>query len=100
MRYDPSARVVVCAIGRPFRKKTIFAPAAGSSHGCAVEQTGVIGPRVTVPRTTPAGVRPAEAAETKASANTTARDLTALAGYCEWEDAKGRPEAALRSADG
>ena len=50
IRYRPSVSVVTRPTTVPLREKSRVACFAGASHGCSAAQTGLIGPRVTMPR--------------------------------------------------
>ena len=50
MRYLPAESVIVRPVTRLPIKKTSVTLRAGSEHGCSAAQAGVMGPRVTVPR--------------------------------------------------
>ena len=50
IRYLPDASVTARPATRPPSKNTSITWRAGSVQGCSTTQTGVIGPRVTVPR--------------------------------------------------
>jgi hypothetical protein len=66
--YQPVWLVLTCALIRPSRLNWSSSPFAGSSQGTPTRQTGVVGPRMTIPRKPEALREPAAPAKAEASA--------------------------------